>query len=74
MPATLGWADAIIADSEHTKGDIVELLGIAPARITVVHLAPAPGLAPPAEGAAVRSAALPAIQQALASKTLLMGY
>lgn len=30
-------ADAIIAVSEHTKADLVELYGIAPERVTVIH-------------------------------------
>jgi len=40
-------AARIIANSEHTKRDLVELLGLAPESITVTHLAAAPGLAAP---------------------------
>ncbi len=36
----------ILANSEHTKRDLVELVGLAPDGITVTHLAAAPGLAP----------------------------
>ncbi len=39
-------AARIIANSERTKRDLVELLDLAPESITVTHLAPAPGLAP----------------------------
>jgi glycosyltransferase involved in cell wall biosynthesis len=39
-------ADRIICVSEHTKGDVVRVLGVDPARISVVHEAPQPGFQP----------------------------
>ena len=39
-------ADKLIAVSEQTKTDLVELYGIDPARVAVVHEGPDPGLAP----------------------------
>jgi glycosyltransferase involved in cell wall biosynthesis len=41
-------AAAVIAVSEATRRDIVELLGLPPERVDVVYEAAAPGLAPPA--------------------------
>lgn len=37
MPFSYRFADHIIAVSEHTKRDIIELLGITPEKITVIH-------------------------------------
>ncbi len=39
-------APAVIADSEHTRRDIITHLGIPPERISVTHLAPAPEYGP----------------------------
>ncbi|MDQ5851594.1 MAG: glycosyltransferase family 4 protein [Chloroflexota bacterium] len=39
-------ADAVIADSEHTRRDIITHLGIPPERVTVTHLAVAPEYGP----------------------------
>ncbi len=41
MPFSYRFASHIIADSHHTKRDLVEYLGINPGKITVVHLAAA---------------------------------
>lgn len=38
LPRTIRWADQVIADSEHTKHDLIRLLGIPAERIEVVHL------------------------------------
>jgi len=37
LPRTVRWADQIIADSEHTKRDLIRLLNIPPERIKVVY-------------------------------------
>lgn len=49
-------AAAVIADSEHTKHDIIKHLGIIPSRISTIHLAAAPSFGPrdPANINAVR--------------------
>lgn len=39
MPLSYRFADKIIADSEHTKNDIIKLLKIPAEKITVIHLA-----------------------------------
>lgn len=42
----IGWAvdhaDGIIADSEHTRQDLIEQLNVAPSRVTTIHLAANP--------------------------------
>lgn len=38
LPRTMRWADQIIADSEHTKRDLIRLLNIPSERIEVVYL------------------------------------
>ncbi len=45
------FATRIIADSEHTRRDAINLLGIPPERIDVVPLAAGPGFAPPSDRA-----------------------
>jgi glycosyltransferase involved in cell wall biosynthesis len=49
MPLFVRRADAIIAISEHTKKDLVELYGTPPEKITVVYEAAAPHFTPPPE-------------------------
>lgn len=39
----IAWADALIAISEHTRGELIERLGVSPDRVVVTHLAPNPG-------------------------------
>ncbi len=46
LPFSVHFADHIIADSEHTRQDIVRLLHIDPARITVIPLAAGPQYQP----------------------------
>lgn len=48
-------ADMVIAVSEHSKADIIELLGIAPDRVRVVVEAPAPGYRPVQDPALLRT-------------------
>jgi glycosyltransferase involved in cell wall biosynthesis len=51
-------ADQVIADSHHTRQDIIERLGAEPERVTTIHLAAGPAFAgplPPAEAAAILS-------------------
>ncbi len=38
LPWSVRWADRVIADSEHTRGDLIRLLRIPGERIEVVHL------------------------------------
>ena len=38
LPRTIRWADQVIADSEHTRRDLIRLLGIPAERIEVVYL------------------------------------
>jgi glycosyltransferase involved in cell wall biosynthesis len=38
LPRTIRWADRVIADSEHTRRDLIRLLEIPPGDIEVVHL------------------------------------
>lgn len=38
LPRTIHWANQIIADSEHTKHDLIRLLGISAERVEVVYL------------------------------------
>lgn len=38
LPRTIHWADWIIADSEHTRRDLIRLLGIPAERIEVIYL------------------------------------
>jgi glycosyltransferase involved in cell wall biosynthesis len=49
LPFSIRFADYIIADSEHTQQDIVRLLKIDPARITVIPLAAGPQYQPIAQ-------------------------
>ena len=49
-------ADKLIAVSEQTKSDLVELYGLEPSRIAVVHEGPDPGLAPVKDPAAIAGA------------------
>jgi len=50
------YATRIIADSDNTRRDVIELLGISPDRIDVVPLAPRPEFRPPSDLAAYRDA------------------
>jgi glycosyltransferase involved in cell wall biosynthesis len=56
LPGAVQQADAIIAVSHHTKGELVERLGVAPERIRVVHHGVDPSFRPvaPSEVAALR--------------------
>jgi len=38
LPRTVRWADRVITDSEHTRRDLIRMLGISPQRIDVVYL------------------------------------
>jgi glycosyltransferase involved in cell wall biosynthesis len=38
LPRSVRWADRIIVDSQHTKGDVNQLLGISAEHIEVIHL------------------------------------
>jgi len=49
LPFSVRFADHIIADSEHTRQDIVRLLKIDPARLTVIPLAAGPQYRPIAQ-------------------------
>jgi len=49
------FATRIIADSESTRRDTIELLGVAPERIDVIPLAAGPAYQPPADHAAQRA-------------------
>ncbi|MBI4230505.1 MAG: glycosyltransferase family 4 protein [Planctomycetes bacterium] len=57
LPRSVRHADAILADSEATKRDAVDLLGVAPLRVRVVLLAPDPAIGPmdPGSDAQVRA-------------------
>jgi glycosyltransferase involved in cell wall biosynthesis len=46
LPFSVRWADRIVADSEHTRRDLVKLLHISPERIVVVPLAAGPHFQP----------------------------
>ncbi len=46
LPRTIHWADRIIADSQHTRADLVRLLDIDPQRIEVIHLGVDPAFRP----------------------------
>ncbi len=46
LPRTVRWADRVIADSEHTRADLVRLLGLGPERVDVVHLGVDPAFRP----------------------------
>ncbi|MCJ7737710.1 MAG: glycosyltransferase family 4 protein [Anaerolineae bacterium] len=46
LPHSIRWADHIIADSEHTRRDIVRLLGVTRKRITVIPLGVGPQFHP----------------------------
>lgn len=72
MPRFVRAADAIIAVSEHTRRDLVDLYGTPPAKITVVHegIDPAFRPAPPVETARVRAAYSPGAPYLLMVGTL----
>lgn len=38
LPRSIRWADIIIADSHHTKNDLIRLVGIPPNRVRVIYL------------------------------------
>jgi len=50
---TMGKARHVIADSEHTRGDLIRLLGVPPARVTAVPLGVNGDFRPPDEAAKV---------------------
>lgn len=49
------YATRIIADSDNTRRDVIELLGVSPDRVDVVLLAPRPDFHPPVDLAVYRS-------------------
>ncbi|MFQ5407914.1 MAG: glycosyltransferase family 4 protein [Anaerolineales bacterium] len=51
IKAAVARADAILADSEATRRDLLDLLQVAPEAVTTVHLAPDPRFAPQPERA-----------------------
>ncbi len=55
LPRTIRWADQVIADSEHTRRDLVQLLGIPAERIEVVYLGVDETLRPLKEQAALEA-------------------